>query len=164
MEAGMSSDSPRPETTGLLLRLALTVVLVLPAAAGVMWLIGGREGVCHWHRMGAAAAVAFGAGVAFFPMLHLGRGGRRGALLACVAVASFAPAIVPPAAGGLRFLATVLAVTMVWKLSDLHRSPACGLRMGFAAYVAYLPNWFWFVCGRPPVSPPAARDGSRGVV
>jgi hypothetical protein len=164
MEAGMSSHSPRAARNVLLLRLALTAGLVLPAAAIVMWLVGGREGVRHWHRMGAAAAVAFGAGVAFFPMLRLERSARRGALLACVGMASLAPALVPLAATGLRFLAAVLAVTIVWKLYDLHRSPACGLRIGFAAYVAYLPNWFCFVCRRPPVSPPAARDVRRVLV
>ncbi|HZN64890.1 MAG TPA: MBOAT family O-acyltransferase [Tepidisphaeraceae bacterium] len=147
-----------------LFHLALAAGVVLPAAAGLMWLVGGAGGVRYWPAMALAVAWAFAAGCAFFPALRLPQRARASLLAICVAAAVAAPLAIPPSATGLRFLAAVLAVAVVWKLYDLHRSPACGIRMGFAAYVAYLPNWFWFVCRRPPVSPPVARDVRRVLV
>jgi hypothetical protein len=129
-----------------------------------MWLVGGAGSVAYWPRTGAAAGVAVAAGCAFFPALRLGRRARRGAWLACAGAAVAAPELIPPQAGGLRFAAAVVSLAVVWKLYDLHRWPECGLRMDFPAYLMYLPNWFWFVCRRPPGRPPAAEDRRRVAV
>lgn len=147
-----------------LLHLILTALLVLPAAVMLMWLLGGAGTMPHWYRTGGAAAVAVGVGCAFYPMLRLGPSARRAAWLACAGAAALAPALIPAQAGGLRFAVAVVSLAVGWKLYDLHRSPGCGLGMGFAAYLTYLPNWFWFVCRRPPVPRPVAEDVRRVAV
>src|SRR5437660_753779 len=122
-----------------LLHLILAALLVVPAAVLVMWLLGGAATMAYWSRTGLAAAVAVGAG----------------------AVAAI---LIPPPAGGLRFAAAVVSLAVGWKLYDLHRSPGRGLGMGFVEYLTYLPNWFWFVCRRPPPHPPASQDLRRVAV
>jgi len=40
-----------------------------------------------------------------------------------------------------------------------YRAPALAAEMGVGKWVAYLPNWFWFVLRRVPRPQPAAGTG-----
>lgn len=140
------------------LRLTLLVIVAVPATTLLTWLLGGETAVASANQLAMAVAVVFGVACVYFPMLGLPTMPRSIGWLICIAFVAMAPLLIPACAGGLRFLIAVLALTTIWKLYDLHRSPACGRKMGFLAYLAYLPNWFWFVCERPPAPHPARRD------
>jgi hypothetical protein len=113
-----------------------------------------------WFAFGIANAAALG----FYFALGLGRPGRVIAWLGCSGVIVVSPCWVPLDAPALRFLGCVVAVTLLWKLYDAHREPAVAGGMGVGRWVAYLPNWFWFVLRRVPREQPAGRDWRRVAV
>ena len=117
-----------------------------------------------WFWFGFAFVIANAAALGFYFALRLGRRGRMFAWLVCSGVIVLSPCWVPPDARALRFLDCVVAVTLLWKVYDAYREPALAAGMGVGRWVAYLPNWFWFVLRRVPRGRPARRDWLRVAV
>jgi hypothetical protein len=107
---------------------------------------------------GIACVVVFGAAALFYPAMRLGRRGRTAAWMVLSAVIAAAPCLPPVEMPYLRFLVSLAAFGCLLKLYDLYKHPAGGSGMSFAAYLAYLPNWFWFVRRRIPQGRPRERD------
>jgi hypothetical protein len=110
---------------------------------------------------GFAFVVANAAAMVFHFALRLGQWARTVAWLVCSGVIALSPYWVPREARPLRFVACVASVCLLWKVYDAYRHPAAAMGMGAARWLAYLPNWFWFVLRRVPPGRPAARDWRR---
>jgi hypothetical protein len=103
--------------------------------------------------------LAFAAAAAFYPALRLPRRARTAAWLSLSIIVAAAPCIPPLVTPYLRFLVSLVSVMNLLKMFDLFRHPDPGLT--FAAYLAYLPNWFWDVRRRVPPAPPRDQDRRR---
>jgi hypothetical protein len=114
-----------------------------------------------WLWFGLAFTIANASAFGFHFAIRLSRPWLMVAWLACSGVIVLSPFCVPPHARPLRFLVCVVAVTLLWKVYDAYRAPALAKGMGAAKWLAYLPNWFWFVLKRVPRSRPADRDWRR---
>src|SRR5687767_5803536 len=99
-----------------------------------------------WIAFLIANAIALG----FYFALRLGGRGRTIAWLGCSAALVLSPLCVPLEARPLRFVACVAAVTLLLKVYDAYREPSLAVGMGVGRWIAYLPNWFWFVLRRVP--------------
>ena len=117
-----------------------------------------------WFWFGFAFLTANAAALGLYFALRLGRSGRTIAWLLCSGVILLSPSWVPPDARALRFLICVVAVTLLWKVYDAYWEPALATTMGVGGWVAYLPNWFWFVLRRVPRERPAGQDWRRVAV
>ena len=119
-----------------------------------------------------AFVIANAAALGFYLALRLGRWtsassvepGRMVAWLVCSGVIVLSPCWVPADARALRFVDCVVAVTLLWKVYDAYREPALAMGRGVGGWVAYLPNWFWFVLRRVPRARSARRDWLRVAV
>src|SRR5215218_10641731 len=114
-----------------------------------------------WPLIALAPILAVAAATAFYPARRLGRRGRTAAWLAASAVVALSPGLIPWTASPWRFASSLIAITLLVKLYDVHREARHALRMRLWAYLAYLPNGFWLVLRREPGSVPAARDVRR---
>src|SRR4051812_7281234 len=107
--------------------------------------------------------VDLAAAAAFFPALSLGRRARVAAL-ACTGLAIAAsPVLVPVRHPVARFFLSLVAVSLLVKLYDLHVGATVapkGRRPGWVPYWAFLVNWFWLVWRKPPAAP--ASDQGEG--
>src|SRR6476660_3594782 len=104
-----------------------------------------------WLWFGIAFVIANAAALGFYFALRLGRMGRTLAWLACSAVIALSPYFLSRDARPLRFVECVASVCLLWKIYDAYRHPAIAIGMGASRWVAYLPNWFWFVLKRVPL-------------
>ena len=103
-----------------------------------------------WFWFSIAFVIANVAAVVFYFALRLGWLWRRVAWLVCSAVIALSPCAVPREARALRFVECVAAICLLFKLFDAYRAPALARGMGLGRWIAYLPNWFWFVLRRVP--------------
>jgi hypothetical protein len=74
---------------------------------------------------------------------------------------ALSPCLIPTTANPLRFVASLIAVTLLVKLYDTYKEPELAQRLMPRSYVAYLANGFWLVLRREPGRVPAARDRRR---
>jgi hypothetical protein len=114
-----------------------------------------------WFWFGIAFLVANASALGFYFALRLRRWGPTVAWLVCCAVVLLSPCLIPLAARPLRFLESVAAVCLVWKLYDAYREPEIAAGMGIGRWMVYLPNWFWFVLRRVPRRRAPGRDWAR---
>src|SRR3954471_6105579 len=114
-----------------------------------------------WFWFALAFVLANAAAVFIYFALRLGRRARTVVWVVCSGVIAVSPCLVPREARALRFLDCVAAVCLLWKVYDAHREPALALGIGIGRWVAYLPNWFWFVLRRVPRSRPRRQDWAR---
>jgi hypothetical protein len=117
---------------------------------------------CFWFW--SAFAIANAAALGFYFALRFRLRARSVAWLVCSTVILLSPFCVPHDARALRFLDSVVAITLLFKVYDAYREPALAAGMGAGKWVAYLPNWFWFVLRRVPRGRPARRDWLRVAV
>ena len=124
------------------------------------------KGMRTWFWFGFAFVIADAAALSFYLALRRSRRarGRTVPWLVCSGVIAFSPCWVPPEARALRYLDCVAAVCLLWKVYDAHREPALAAGLGMWRWVAYLPNWFWFVLRRVPRPRPRGRDCARAAV
>ena len=111
-----------------------------------------------------AFMIANAAAIGFYLALGLGVGVRRVGWVMCSCVIVLSPFWIPldaPHARALRFVIGVVAVTLLFKVYDAYRAPEMARGLGVGRWVAYLPNWFWFVVKRVPRAQPARRDWQR---
>ena len=92
-----------------------------------------------------ACAAALATAAVFYPLLRLKLAVRLFMLIWISAVVLLTPFTIAGDARLLRCLASVLAVTMVVKLYDLHLGAARGHRPGFASFLAFLLSIFSLV-------------------
>src|SRR3954447_18662217 len=98
-----------------------------------------------WFWFWFAFVIANAAALGFYFTLGLDRRGRMIAWLVSSAGIVLSPGWIPRGARALRFVDCVVAVTLLLKVYDAFRAPALAAGMGVGRWVAYLPNWFWFV-------------------
>jgi hypothetical protein len=114
-----------------------------------------------------AFLMANAAAVGFYFALGLGVRARRVAWVLCSCVIVVSPFWIPldaPDARALRFVSGVVAVTLLLKAYDAYRAPGVALQLGVGKWVAYLPNWFWFVVRRVPRGRDARGDWRRAAI
>jgi hypothetical protein len=117
-----------------------------------------------WFWFAFAFVIANAAALCFYFALRLEHPWRIVAWLISSGVIVLSPFLVPIDAQSLRFVGSVTAVTLLWKVYDAFRSPALATDIGFAKWLTYLPNWFWFVLRRVPRLRPAGSDWRRVAV
>lgn len=71
------------------------------------------------------------------------------------------PAIVPLSHPPLRFVASLVTITVLVKMYDLSRTPDFRTRLSFRGYLAYCVNGFWLVLRQPPAQLPEKHDRLR---
>lgn len=108
----------------------------------------------------AAAAFAYLAAIAFYPVIGLRGPIRTAAWFVCSTCVYLSPCSVPLSLSGWRFAVSLLAITLLVKLFDLVATGpgACmssRLHKGFHFYLAWLLNGAWLVLLKtpPPVAP-----------
>jgi hypothetical protein len=111
-----------------------------------------------WDRLALAVVVAFVAALAFYPALRLPHRSRAIIWLGCSTIVGLSPCLISLNATPLRFLASLLAITLLVKLYDVHREVRLGLHLSLWSYLAYLPNGFWLVLRRKPKRPSMSQD------
>jgi len=104
----------------------------------------------QWNRLVLAAAVAIAATFGFYPAMRLGRSWRTCAWLVCSAVVALSPAIVPLDFTSLRFVASLLAITLLVKLFDMHQAAQSERLPDFSSYAGYVSDIFWLVFRERP--------------
>ncbi len=119
--------------------------------------------------LGVALGLTFLAAATFYPALGLAPGKRVGVLLPVCALILLAPAIIPPDAPFLRFLAAVNAVAVSLKLYDLNRAAEREPRPSWRSFLLFLPNWSALVFRKLGTEPDPARADTlrrltRGVI
>lgn len=126
-----------------------------------MWRSGVFIVTTNLIALALATSVVLGAALAFYLVLRLHGRSRTQGWLACSVVVGVSPCLVPPEASPLRFLASLVAITLLVKLYDLHRQADLARRLSLWVYLAYLSNVFWLVRRRTPIRPPMALDLRR---
>jgi hypothetical protein len=117
-----------------------------------------------WFWFGFAFVIANAAALCFYFALRLEGQWRVVAWLVCSGVIVLSPFWVPRDARPLKFVGCVAAITLFLKVYDAYRAPTLAMGMSVGKWLAYLPNWFWFVLRRVPRGRPAGRDWWRVVV
>jgi hypothetical protein len=112
----------------------------------------------HWFWFWCVFVIANTSALAFYFSLLRDRPWPMIAWLLCSGVIVLSPCGIPLGARPLRFLACVVAVTLLWKVYDAFRQPILATKLGVSRWMVYLPNWFWFVLRRLPRSQPAVLD------
>lgn len=123
----------------------------------------------RWFWFWFAFAIANAAAFAFHLALRRGRRTSASAVppkptlawLLCSLVIILSPCCIPSDARALRFVDCVAVITLLLKVYDAYREPTLAAGMDAAKWVAYLPNWFWFVLKRVPRARPATSDWRR---
>jgi hypothetical protein len=109
-----------------------------------------------------AVAVQFFVSLSFYPTLAWTRARRRPLALLAIALIALTPLSIPATARFPRFLSAVIAIALMVKLYDLHRTCGPSLRPTLGAYVAYLPNWLSVVWRKLAATPcPTRRESTR---
>jgi hypothetical protein len=108
-----------------------------------------------------AVVVAHVAALAFFPALCLRGHFRTLAWLLCSALVALSPCLVPLNFPAWRFGSTLVAIGLLAKLYDLFRSGDLAFRRGIQFYLAWLPNSFWLVVRRNPLTKQRPDDWNR---
>jgi MBOAT, membrane-bound O-acyltransferase family len=114
-----------------------------------------------WYFAPLAPAVALAAALAFYPARRPGCQIRTSVWLASSVVVALSPCLIPLTAKPLRFVASLLAITLLVKLYDVFREPGLAERLDLQSYLAYLPNGYWLVLRREPGRMPVTRDLRR---
>jgi hypothetical protein len=114
-----------------------------------------------WYSMVLAPAVAVAAALAYFPARRLCRPSRTLAWLGSSAVVAVSPCLIPLTAEPLRFVGSLIAITLLVKLYDVYMESRLAQRMSLESYLAYLPNGFWLVLRNEPGRMLAIRDLRR---
>jgi MBOAT, membrane-bound O-acyltransferase family len=115
----------------------------------------------NWYFIAVAPAVAVAAALAYYPARRLGGRSRTLAWLASSAVVALSPCLIPLTSKPLRFVVSLIAITLLVKLYDVYKESQLAQRMSLQSYLAYLPNGFWLVLGRVPSRVPLNRDFRR---
>jgi hypothetical protein len=88
-----------------------------------------------------AVAVQFSVALSFYPALSWSRAQRRPLAILVIVLIALTPLSLPATARFPRFLSAVIAIALMVKLYDLHRTCGPSVRPTLGAYIAYLPNW-----------------------
>lgn len=92
-----------------------------------------------------AVAPAYMAAAAFFPALNLNSWKRRGVLVLLCLLILLSPLLLPVEQSLLRFVASMTAVTLLFKLYDLHLGARKGFCPSLRSFFVFLPNYFALV-------------------
>ena len=115
----------------------------------------------NWHSIVLAPTVAVAAALAYYPARRLGGRCRTLAWLASSAVVALSPGLIPLTSKPLRFVGSLLAITLLVKLYDVYMESRLAQCMSIQSYLAYLPNGFWLVLRKEPSRIPLIRDLRR---
>lgn len=115
-----------------------------------------------WTRLGiAGAVVAVAAVLAFVLFPRLTGSARKAVWLVLSAAVAFSPALVPLEPRPFRFVAALLAITVLVKLYDAWHTPEVTEGPSLRESLVDVANGFWLVRRWPPVSVPASSDLRR---
>lgn len=115
----------------------------------------------NWYFIVLAPAVAVAAALAYYPARRLGGASRTLAWLASSAVVALSPCLIPLTSKPLRFVGSLIAITLLVKLYDVYMESRLALHMSLQSYLAYLPNGFWLVLRKEPSRMLLIRDLMR---
>src|SRR4030095_12342010 len=102
-------------------------------------------------------AVQFLVALSFYPTLTWSRARRLPITVLAIVLIALTPLVIPATARFPRFFAAVIAIALMVKIYDLHRTCGPALRPTFAAYAAYLPNWLSVVWRKLHATPHPTR-------
>ena len=102
--------------------------------------------------------IQFTVALSFYPTLAWTRTQRRPLAILVIVLIALTPLGVPATARFPRFFAAVMAVALMVKLYDLHRTCGPSLRPTFGGYAAYLPNWLSVVWRKLHATPNPPRN------
>ena len=109
-----------------------------------------------------AVAIQFSVALCFYPALAWSRAQRRPLAILAIVLIALTPLVVPATARFPRFFSTVIAIALMVKVYDLHRTCGPSLRPTLGAYIAYLPNWLSVVWRKLAATPcPTRRVNTR---
>lgn len=109
-------------------------------------------------RLTIASLFAVLAALAFFVAFGLPRAACRTVQVLCGGMIFFSPCLVPVDMPLPRFVAALVAVTLLVKAYDVAQASKREVRIDLASYVAYLTNGYWLVLLRPPTTPSRASN------
>jgi hypothetical protein len=112
----------------------------------------------NWYSVALAPAVAFGAALGFYPFRRPQSRCRTIAWIASSAVAALSPCLIALDSKPLRFVASLIAITVLVKLYDVYREPRLAQRRSVHFYLANLLNGYWLVLRDEPRPVPVSRD------
>jgi hypothetical protein len=104
-----------------------------------------------------AVAVQSFVALSFYPTLAWSRSRRRPLAMIAIMLIALTPLGIAATLRFPRFLSTVIAIALIVKIYDLHRTCGPGLRPTFIGYAAYLPNCLSVVWRKLPATPHPTR-------